>query len=93
MSAESKGWFVDYDHAGKVIGVASPDREHDLELVASVRDEAAAHLLSAAPDLLAALENIVDIAREYYDMDMGPNGSAALEQADAAIAKAKGGQP
>lgn len=40
-------------------------------------------------ELLAALKSIADVGREYYDMDMGENGSAALEQADAAIANAE----
>jgi hypothetical protein len=37
--------------------------------------------------LLAALKNIVDVGREYYDMDMGENGSSALAIAKDAIEK------
>lgn len=45
---------------------------------------------AAAPDLLDALQNIVSVGREFYDMDCGENGAAAIEQAEAAIAKALG---
>lgn len=40
-------------------------------------------------ELLAALKNIVDVGCEYYDMDMGENGSDALEKSYAAIEKAE----
>lgn len=50
-------------------------------------------LAAAAPDLLDALQYMVDVGCEFYDMDMGENGSAALQQAYAALAKAKGEQP
>lgn len=54
-------------------------------------DEANAQLIAAAPELLEALKRMIDVGCEHYDMDMGPNGIAAIECACAAIAKAKGG--
>lgn len=46
-------WFVDRNHFGKIIGVASDSRRDDLNLVASLSLEADARLIAAAPDLLA----------------------------------------
>lgn len=34
-----------------------------------------------------ALSKITQVGREYYDMDMGPNGEDSLAQADVALAK------
>ena len=34
-----------------------------------------------------AIENIVSVGREYYDMDMGPNGMEAIAFCEAALAK------
>ena len=42
--------------------------------------------------LLAALKNIVDVGRGYYDMDMGENGSSALAIAEDAIQVEGGGR-
>jgi hypothetical protein len=64
-----------------VIGQRMPDGER----------EANARLIAAAPDLLDALREIVDVGAEYYDMDSGENGSPAMAAARAAIAKAEGG--
>lgn len=46
-----------------------------------------ARLISAAPDLLAALERVLECHRLKISLD---TNAAALEQARAAIAKAKG---
>ena len=35
------------------------------------------------------LSNIAELGREYYDMDMGPNGAESLAQSEAALAKLK----
>jgi hypothetical protein len=40
--------------------------------------------------LIEALRKMIDVGMEYYDMDMGQNGVAAIEQAQSAIAKATG---
>ena len=74
------------------IRTASPESGL-LDTIGGYCGEANARLIEAAPDLLEALRNIVSVACEYYDMDMGDNGSAALEAAYAAIAKAGGGEP
>ena len=49
-------------------------------------NEANARLIAAAPDLLEALENLAD----YIDERAGDNECRPLENARAAIAKAKG---
>lgn len=49
-------------------------------------DEANMRLIAAAPDLLEALENLAD----YIDERAGDNECRPLENARAAIAKAKG---
>ena len=53
MSAYTPGpWFVDRNHVGKIMGVASPKTRHYLEFVAECQDEANARLIAAAPELL-----------------------------------------
>lgn len=47
-----------------------------------------AHLrkrLEAAEGLANTLEEFADVGREYYEMDMGKNGSRMLEAADKAL--------
>ena len=39
-------------------------------------------------ELRDALENIVSVGCEFYDMDMGDNGADAVEQSNTAITKA-----
>ena len=51
--------------------------------------QANARLIAAAPDLLTALENIVEAENVYVPLLTGP-GKAAYKQARAAIAKARG---
>lgn len=58
--------------------------------------EANAHLIAAAPELLSALQAIVEEIRAYQSPecdDDGAPGAAELKAADAAIAKATGAQP
>ena len=52
-----------------------------------VNSQANAHLIAAAPDLLAALENLVTAVNLFAH---NPDGWDELKQAQAAIAKAKG---
>lgn len=72
-------------------GCESPESEEEAE--------ANARLISAAPDMLEALEAITPIASfgaDYFEskglMDFWRNALEAIEQAQKAIAKAKGGQ-
>ena len=75
-----------------------PGREHHADWFRAI-DHADAHLIAAAPDLLAALTALVERC-EYLD-DAGPCGEgyksqefdAEIEAARTAITKAKGGQP
>lgn len=50
-----------------------------------------AHLIAAAPDLLKALEAVIDLVGGQMDMDMGY--FEEVRDARAAIAKAKGQTP
>jgi hypothetical protein len=50
----------------------------------------ATDLRLAAPELLNALKHIIAIGREFYDMDMGPNGAEWIAIGESAIAKAEG---
>jgi hypothetical protein len=60
---------------------------HDVHLAL----EANAHLISAAPDLLAKLESMVAV---FNQPEIDPLAAfVAIEQATAAIAKAKGSTP
>lgn len=54
-----------------------------------------AHLIAAAPDLLEALEDLVMDITERYDMEdpsTNPGMKCAVEAAQGAIAKARGGK-
>lgn len=53
-------------------------------LVAAVRG-----LRELNAELVTALQHLCDVGCEFYDMDMGENGSPAVDAARAAIAKAK----
>ncbi len=46
-----------------------------------------AEMREAINGAYGALSKITQVGREYYDMDMGPNGEDSLAQADAALAK------
>lgn len=46
-----------------------------------------AEMREAINGAYGALSKIAQVGREYYDMDMGPNGEDSLAQADAALAK------
>lgn len=68
------GWAIDYN-------------EEQEQVVDYVYKEADARLIAAAPDLLDALENVI----ESWGLGLLPHeDSEALDQARAAIAKAKG---
>lgn len=55
--------------------------------------QANAHLIAAAPDLLAACEKLYAALREYTDEGETAAQSAVLEMAEAAIARAEGKAP
>lgn len=56
------------------------------------RQWANARLISAAPDMLAALKDAVQTARNYYAMFHDETWKERLAKWDAAIAKAEGAQ-
>ena len=72
------GWV---DVVGPSLGVGGPTQATDLTLADEVKRIAEAHLIAAAPDLYAALEQIV------FDWDGEPEDMFA---ARAALAKARG---
>jgi len=60
----------------------------------SIENEADARLIAAAPDLLEALEELASDIAERFDMESpstNPGIKYAVEAAQKAIAKAKGG--
>jgi hypothetical protein len=66
-------------------GFAIDFNEDQEQVVDFVYEEADAHLIAAAPDLLEALEDSLTALNIVY-----PNGSPVLNAAYAAIAKARG---
>ena len=50
--------------------------------------EANARLIAAAPELLSALDNLIDVADRYMDFDENSRFGEAVAKARAAIAKA-----
>lgn len=58
--------------------------------VAGFMSAADARLIAAAPDLLAALEELAHIVEEIEIYGYAPNTAVTLDRAHAAIAKAKG---
>lgn len=60
----------------------------------SVNNESIMRVMLAAPDLLETLRGLVTLCQEdesYHDPENEPDSYAALERAEAAIAKAEGG--
>lgn len=68
----------------KIVNAAEPVRQLSPE-----EQKKCAHLIAAAPDLLAALEACLPDLK-HYAATHGPGPDRRLEQARAAIAKAKG---
>lgn len=59
---------------------------------AEIASESDTRLIAAAPDLLAALKDAVQTARNYYAMFHDETWKERLAKWDAAIAKAEGAQ-
>ena len=99
MNKHSPGpWTVVEDHNGTRIedaqryGIMSETYAGDYSGRAypTIKEEADARLIAAAPDLLAALEGLVDVLEEIETYGYAPNSNEALNKAIAAFAKAKG---
>lgn len=87
------GVWTDYAHPNNPNeGFPAQVCSHDIHchVITMQERNANCQLISAAPDLLAALQNMIDIGCECYDMDMGFNGPQAIAFAEAVIAKALG---
>lgn len=96
MSAQghtSGPWSFCFE-GGSRYEVDSPTQPFGRRYVATVQGEANAALIAAAPDLLAALTRLLDIAEDQTgvraDTDEGEM-AAAQRDARTAIAKARGG--
>lgn len=92
MFKHTKGPWV----ARRVIGPGWPgqmgyaiDYNEDQEQVVDfVYEEADARLIAAAPELLSALDNLIDVADRYMDFDESSRFGVAIAKARAAISKA-----
>jgi len=73
-------WFIDYEQGGEGYTLTKLNCE-----------EADAHLIAAAPDLLEALEALLPIAARVIQGTT--DGQPMLRQARSAITKATGEQP
>lgn len=76
-------WYTATNHNNKIWGGAVRGRERDNRLIA-LCDLEHAHLIAAAPELLAALKRV------YHDWDGEPEDMLHVQ---AAIAKAEGREP
>ena len=98
MSAHTPGpWSVHTEdlRGGRYFIVVRASVLPPLDIHEDENGEADAALISAAPDLLAALERMVALYRPYTDLGIktlhgGPGVLANVKVARAAIAKAKG---
>jgi hypothetical protein len=85
-------WYIHKDYYDNPTGknhqimYKSGDAQHT-SLCRVIQNPGDAHLIAAAPDLLAALERVLECHRLKISLD---TNAAALEQARAAIRKAKG---
>lgn len=84
-------WQADPTKSFYVFGEQEPESFNTRPFVANASTEANARLIAAAPELLAVLERLL----RCLSWIQHPTGLTldAMEQARAAIAKAKGDQP
>lgn len=94
MSAHTPGpWSVEIDHQTETPEFIRAYHKGEMFDIASLSDEtedikANARLIAAAPDLLAALDDLLSYL-EGYDHDY-PEAAPKFDRARAAIAKAEG---
>lgn len=91
MSKHTPGpWFSQYDDNGFYeIGSEAVSRRVAFTYSEYDTDEANARLIAAAPDLLEALQRLLDATTPLFFITQ--NDHTAFHQASAAIAKATGG--
>ena len=90
-TAQNADWYAKSDAVPPGITQVSISRESDGHRIATVYDTDAVPLIAAAPDLLAALRSIIDLADAYPNLSIGyviDRGVCANTRA--AIAKAEG---
>lgn len=80
------------DGAGSIWSTFEKDEDGNAVIVLRTRNVSAAKTAAAAPELLSALENAVDIMRFHCHVNHDKTGDymGMLAQCDAAITKAKG---
>lgn len=84
-------WFVDRNHAGKIMGIAPVNgRRHDLDFICTIDPnnhgdiEANANLIAASPDLLDCLIDLVDkLQSARWDYAITANAREAIASATA----------
>lgn len=86
--AQTRGFAVEsFDSNGHNPGICDVNGADERKAEGREINYANARLIAAAPELLAALERVLECHRLKISLD---TNAAALEQARAAIAKAKG---
>ena len=94
MSEHTKGpWEARWSERGQYWFIDHPQQEGSATLTKLDCDEADARLISAAPDLLAALIECERIANELFQETGLHEYMHASDRAREAIAKATGEQP
>lgn len=90
MSHTNGPWH--WYHAGGLNRYCVSDKNHQTICGLPAGNEADAYLISAAPDLLAACEDLLLVAGTYKQIDMydWERVSAVIDQAKAALKKARG---
>ena len=92
-SVDGERYYVRDDRRGELVADCYTFTETDMGRVVDASCAANARLIAAAPELLEALKDLAEAARNACDARQHPALTEALAAADYAVIKAEGREP